>query len=217
MRTEPTHSRGNAIIIVGGGGALVLAAVCIALGGTNQQGIATGLRATAVLGLPFLVGTYVAPALIVLWPGELSDWLLAHRRSLGLAFSAVFAVHLALIARFLSLPPNPPATALGLTLGFVAYMLLAAMMLASFSRVAMTLGAARVHLLRRIGEQWVFAVFTLTLVNGASKHSALWLLPLAIVLVAYAVRLTAWRSAPPLRSSGLDPGTDRANPESVSL
>lgn len=204
MPVKSIDNRGNAIIMAAGAGALVLAAVCIALAGTDQQGIATGLRATAALGFPFLVGAYVAPAFAVLWPGELSDWLLAHRRSLGLAFSAVFAVHLALIARFLSLPPSPPPTALGLTLGFVAYMLLAGMMLASFTRVAMTLGAARVHLLRRIGEQWVFAVFTLTLVNGASKRSAFWLLPLAIVLVVYAIRLTAWRSASRLRSSGFD-------------
>jgi hypothetical protein len=201
MPAEPIHSRGNAIILVGGMGGLVLAAVCIAFAGTDQPGIATGLRATAVLGFPFLVGAYAAPALAVLWPGELSDWLLTHRRSLGLAFSAVFAVHLVLIARFLSLPPSPPPTALALTLGFVAYVLLAGMMLASFSRVAMALGAVRVGLLRRVGEQWVFAVFTLTLVNGASKHSALWLLPLVIALAVYAVRLTAWRSASRLRSS----------------
>jgi hypothetical protein len=119
--------------------------------------------------------------------------LLIRRRSLWLAFSAVFSVHLALIVRFLSLPPNPPPTALGLILGGVAYMLLAGMVLASFSLVAKALGADRVRFLRRVGEQWVFAVFTLTLIQGASKHSALWLLPLMAVVAAYAIRLEAWR------------------------
>jgi len=195
MPAEPIHNRGNAITMAAGAGALVLAGVCVALAGADQKGIATGLRATAVLGFPFLVGAYASPALAVLWPGNFSDWLLAHRRSLGLAFSAVFAVHLALIARFLSLPPNPPPTAFGLTLGSVAYMLLVGMMLTSFNGVAVTFGAARVRLLRRIGEQWVFAVFTLTLVQGVSQHSTLWLLPLVIALVVYAMRLTAWRSA----------------------
>lgn len=74
-------------------------------------------------------------------------------------------------------------------------MLLAGMTLTSLSRIAKALDASRVRLLRRVGEQWVFAVFTLTLINGASKHSALWLAPLALMLAAYAVRLKAWRRA----------------------
>jgi hypothetical protein len=69
------------------------------------------------------------------------------------------------------------------------------MVLTSFSRIAKALGAVRVRLLRRVGEQWVFAVFALTLINGASKHSALWLVPLLIVMAAYAMRLKAWTRA----------------------
>lgn len=185
---------GTAILLAAAAG-LMLAAFCLVLEGTGQPGIVAGLRATAVLALPFLVGAYAAPALVVLGPGRLSEWVLARRRSLGLVFAAVFAVHLMLIVRFLSLPPAPPPKALGLVLGFVAYMLLAGMVLISFDRVAKALGAARVRLLRRVGEQWVFAVFTLTLINGASKHSALWLAPLAVVLAAYAMRFQAWRRA----------------------
>jgi DMSO/TMAO reductase YedYZ heme-binding membrane subunit len=195
MSAEQMHGRDNVLVLAGGAAALVLAALCLALAGSGQQGTVTGLRATAVLALPLLVGAYVAPALPVLWPGRFSEWLFARRRSFGLAFSAVFSVHLVLIVRFLSLPPSPPPTALGLTLGFVAYMLLAGMVLTSFSRIATALGVARVRLLRRVGEQWVFAVFTLTLINGASKHSALWLVPLVIVMASYAMRFKAWRRA----------------------
>lgn len=195
MSAEQMRGRNEAIVLAGGVAGLVLAALCLALTGRGQHGTVTGLRATAVLALPFLVGAYAAPALAVLWPGKFSEWLLARRRPFGLAFAAIFSVHLVLIARFLSLPPSPPPTALGLTLGFVAYMLLAGMVLTSFSRIARILGAARVHLLRRVGEQWVFAVFTLTLINGASKHSVLWLAPLAIVMAAYAMRFKAWQRA----------------------
>lgn len=195
MSSEQTHDRDNALVVAGGATGLVLAALCLTLAGSGQHGTVTGLRVTAVLALPFLVGAYAAPALAVLWPGKFSEWLLARRRSFGLTFSAVFSVHLVLIARFLSLPPSPPPTALGLTLGFVAYMLLAGMVLTSFSRIAKALGAARVRLLRRVGEQWVFAVFTLTLINGASKHSALWLVPLTVVMAAYVMRFKAWARA----------------------
>jgi DMSO/TMAO reductase YedYZ heme-binding membrane subunit len=195
MSAEQMRGRDNAIVLAGGATGLVLAALCLALAGSGQQGTVTGLRATAVLALPFLVGAYAAPALAGLWPGRFSAWLFARRRSFGLAFSAVFAVHLVLIARFLSLPPSPPPTALGLTLGFVAYVLLAGMVLTSFGRITKALGAGRVRLLRRVGEQWVFAVFALTLINGASKHTALWLVPLTIVMAAYAMRFEAWRRA----------------------
>lgn len=102
---ERRSSGGNAIILAAGAGGLALAAVCLALAGTGQQGTAIGLRATALLAFPFLVGAYAAPALAVLWRGELSDWLFLRRRPLGLAFSAVIAVHLVLIATFLACHP----------------------------------------------------------------------------------------------------------------
>jgi DMSO/TMAO reductase YedYZ heme-binding membrane subunit len=194
-RVEQMQRRDTGVVLLAAAVGLMLAALCLVLEGTGQPGTVAGLRATAVLALPFLVGAYAAPALAVLWPGELSEWVLARRRSLGLAFSAVFAVHLLLIVRFLSLPPAPPPKALGLGLGFVAYVLLAGMVLTSFEDIAKALGAARVRLLRHVGEQWVFAVFTLTLINGASKHSVLWLAPLAVVLAAYAMRFQAWRRA----------------------
>jgi hypothetical protein len=68
--------------------AAAVAVFCVAVSGIGQQGTASGLRATAVLALPFLVGAYIAPALTMLWPGRLSQWLLARRRTFGLAFSA---------------------------------------------------------------------------------------------------------------------------------
>lgn len=198
MGTRPSEQTGNpgyAIPLAAGVTGTAVAVLCVAVSGIGQQGTVSGLRATAVLALPLLVGAYVAPALTVLWPGRLSQWLLARRRMFGLAFSAVFAVHLVLVVRFLSLPPDPAPRPLGLILGFVAYVLLAGMTLTSLGRVAGAMGVVRVRLLRRIGEQWVFAVFTLTLINGALKHAGLWLVPLTIVIVAYAMRFRAWRLA----------------------
>src|SRR6476661_8243346 len=196
MPAEQMRSRGNAIVLAGGAAGLALAALCLALAGTGQQGTVAGLRATAVLAVPFLAGAYAAPALAVLWPGKLSEWLLLRRRSLGLAFSAVIGVHLVLIARLLSLPPSPPPTALGLAPGFVTYMVLAGMTLASLGRVAKAMGPTRVRLLLRVGGHWVFAVFTLALIKGVFiRHSPLYVVPLMIVLAVYAMRFEAWRRA----------------------
>lgn len=193
---EQMRGRGNAIVLAGGGAGVVLAALCLALAGTGEQGTVAGLRATVVVALPFLVGAYAAPALAVLWPGELSKWLLLRRRSLWLAFSAVFAVHLLLIARLLSLPPSTPPTAFGLAFGAVTYMFLAGVALTSLSLHSKAVNTAGVRLLSRIGEHWVFAVFTLGLIKGVFiRHSPLYVVPLVIVLAVYAVRFQAWRRA----------------------
>lgn len=194
MSAEGIRGRGDAIVLAGGVAALALAALCLALAGTGQQGTVDGLRATAVLAVPFLVGAYAAPALAVLWPGRLSEWLLPRRRSLGLAFFAVMAVHLVLIVRHLSLESNSPLAMLGLTPGFLTYMLLVAMVLVSFSRIAKALGPARVRLLLRAGEHWVFAFVTLALIKGVFfRHSPLYVVPLMAVTTTYAVRFMAWR------------------------
>jgi hypothetical protein len=189
--------RDSAIIFAAAAAALVIPALCLAFAGAGQHGTTIGLRATALFAFPFLAGAYSAPALAALWPGELSEWLSLHRRSLGLAFAAAFAVHLALILRLLSLPPDPPPTALGLTPGFLTYLILAAMVAASLGRVAKAIGPARARLLLRVGQHWVFAFFTLALVKGVfiRHYYGWWLLPLMIAIAAYAVRLEAWRRA----------------------
>ena len=195
MSAERMHGGDNAIVLVAGAAGLGLAALCLALAGTGQQGTTIGLRATALFSFPFLVGTYAASALAVLWPGKLSEWLLFRRRSLGLAFSAAIAVHLALIARLLSLPPSPPPKVLGLTPGVLTYMVLAAMVLVSIRPIAKAMGPARARLLLRVGLHWVFAVFTLGLLKGVfiRHYYAWWLLPLMIAMTVYAMRIRAWR------------------------
>lgn len=195
VSAERMRGGDNAIVLAAGVAGLGLAALCLALAGTGQQGTAIGLRATALFSFPFLVGAYAASALAVLRPGELSEWLLLRRRSLGLAFFAAIAVHLVLIVHLLSLPPSPPPKVLGLTPGFLTYMVLAAMVLASFSHIAKAMGPARAHLLLRVGLHWVFAVFTLGLLKGVfiRHHYAWWVLPLMIAMAVYAIRFISWR------------------------
>lgn len=197
MSAEQMRGGENAIILVAGAGALGLAALCLALAGTDRQGTTIGLRATALFSFPFLVGAYVAPSLAVLRPGKLSEWLLLRRRLLGLAFSVAVAVHLVLIVHLLTLPSSPPPKVLGLTPGFLTYVVLASMVLASFSRVAKVMGPARARLLLRLGLHWVFAIFTLALLKGVfvRHYYEWWLLPLVLAIAVYAVRFEAWRRA----------------------
>lgn len=201
--TSDQQRRGgdNTIVLAAGAAALGIAALCLALAGTDQQGTAIGLRATALFSFPFLAGAYSAPALSALWPAEFSEWLLDHRRPLGLAFAAAFAVHLLLILHLLSLPPDPPATVVGLTPGFLTYLVIASMVLASIGPVARALGPSRTRLLLRLGLHWVFAFFTLALLKGVfiRHYYAWWLLPLMTAMAVYAMRFISWRQASRLR------------------
>jgi len=192
---ERVSGGANAIVLAAGLGALALAVLCLALAGTDQQGTALGLRATALFSFPFLAGAYAASPLATLWPGEVSEWLLHRRRALGLAFFAAFAVHLVLIVHLLSLPPDPPPKVLGLAPGIFTYAVLAAMMAVSLRRVSKAIGPARARRLLGLGLHWVFAFFTLALFKGVfvRHYYAWWLGPSMIAMAVYAMRLIAWR------------------------
>jgi hypothetical protein len=68
-----------------------------------------------------------------------------------------------------------------LVFGAIAYLLLA----------GIVLGVRRLEV---VGEHWVFAIFTVTLLKGAS-HSPAWLPALAVALAIYGLRLAAWNRA----------------------
>ena len=162
----------------------------------DQHGIEVGLRLTAALAFPFLAAAYAAPALAVLAPGARAGRLLALRRSLWLAFAAIFAIHLVLIGWLLSLPPDPGPPPIALVFGGLAYLLLALLVLTSFDSIRQRLDGAWVRTLGLVAEHWVFAIFTVTLMQGTS-HSVAWLPLLAIALAVYAIRIGAWSRARP--------------------
>jgi hypothetical protein len=196
-RLQEHHPPRYGIVFASAAAALLLTAICLALAGTAEHGSVVALRATAVLSVPLIVGAYIAPALAVLRPGPFGQWLLGRRRPLWLAFFAVIAVHLGLILWHLSLPLDPAPTPLGLAPGFVTYLVMAAMALASFRLAEKAIGPARVHLLHRVGEHWVFAIIALGLLKGVLlRQNALYVVPLLGVLAAYAVQLQAWRAGP---------------------
>lgn len=195
MSAERMSGDGNAIVLAAGVGGLGIGAACLALFGTDQAGTTIALRATALFSFPFLASAYAASPLAILWPGAIGEWLLHSRRALGLAFSAAFGAHLAMIVYLFSLPPDPPLKVLGLVPGIFTYTVVAAMVAVSLSYVSKTIGSSRVRILLRLGLHYVFLYFTLALFKGVfiRHHYAWWVGPLMIALGVYAIRLIAWR------------------------
>jgi hypothetical protein len=86
--------------------AAALAAAILGLRGTGPHGVDDALGATARLALLFFLPAYVGGALSTIFGASLLP-LAKHGRDLGLAFAAVEAVHLALVARLCMIGAAP--------------------------------------------------------------------------------------------------------------
>ncbi|HEY8082369.1 MAG TPA: hypothetical protein VIE64_02275 [Solirubrobacterales bacterium] len=171
--------------------AVALAIGSVAIAGTGQHGLEVGLRLTAGWAFPFLAAAYAAPALAAMRGGPL-PWLPAVQGQLWRAFAAIFAVHLVLIAALVVFAGVAPL-ALSLLGGGLAYLLIGGIVLTSFDGFRAKLGSARVELLQRLGEHWVFAVFTFTMAGAVAEGIVAWLPPLLAAVGVYAARFVTWR------------------------
>ena len=171
--------------------AVMLAVGAVAIAGTGRHGLEVGLRLTAGWAFPFLAAAYAAPALAAL-RGRPSDPRLQEVRSwLWRAFGAIFVVHLVLIACLVLFAAVTPL-ALSVLGGGLAYLLIGGIVLTSFDSFRAKLGSGWVNLLR-LGEHWIFAVFTLTMASAVAEGVVAWLPALLVALGIYAARLVTWR------------------------
>ena len=168
--------------------ALVSAGIAIgslAIAGTDRHGLEVGLRLTAGWAFPFVAAAYAVPAM----RGAAGEGA-AVRGWLWRAFAAIFAVHLLLIAGLVLTGLTPTAAAL--LGGGIAYLLIGGIVMTTFDGFRDRLGPTRVELLR-LGEHWVFAVFTFTMATAVAEGVVAWLPALLAALGIYAARLVTWR------------------------
>lgn len=178
--------------------AVALAIGSVAIAGTGQHGLQVGLRLTAGWAFPFLAAAYAAPAVAAIRGWPLNSWLPA-RGWLWRAFAAIFAVHLVLIGCLVVFAGVAPLV-LSLLGGGLAYLLIGAIVLTSSDGFRAKLGSTQVGLLQRLGEHWVFAVFTFTMAGAVAKGVVAWLPPLLVAAGIYAARLVTWRRGGRLRT-----------------
>jgi len=182
-------------MVVGGGAlAVALAVGSLAIAGTGRHGLEVGLRLTAGLAFPFLAAAYVTPALAAMRGSSVNQWLPAAQGQLWRTFAAIFAVHLVLIAALVAFAGVTPLI-LSLLGGGLAYLLIGGIVLTFSDGFRAKLGSARADRLRRLGEHWVFAVFTFTMASAVAEGIVAWLPALLVALGIYAARLMAWRRA----------------------
>jgi sulfoxide reductase heme-binding subunit YedZ len=201
MRTvpdRPTHSPWQGWRLLGllSLGLLLLAGAVLAQS-PDVEGVRRVIRVTARLSFVLFLLAFTASAAAQRWPGPATGWLLRNRRYLGLGFVMSHAIHLAAIVAFASMDAAAfqGATSRGqfITSG-LGYVAIIAMAGTSFDAAVRWLGPSAWRRLHWLAGHYIWLGFLV----GFGKRvplSPFYLLPVAVLLLALALRLVRRRRA----------------------
>ena len=173
--------------------AVGLAALVLAVAGPNDHSVHLALQATARLMFLVFFLAYTGSALASLL-GAAFQPLRRHARELGLAFAAMLAVHLGLVAWICSIG-DVPASRTFVIFG-VAALCVYGMALFSIGRLQRFLGAQFWWAIRFLGMNYVLLAFAEDFLRnplGDDFQQALFYWPFtALVIIAPALRVAAF-------------------------
>jgi hypothetical protein len=174
-------------------GAVALGLPALLHWGLGKAGVQNALRATARWGFLFFWASYAGGALTTLF-GRTFEPAKRHARELGLAFAAVLAVHLSLVAWLCWIGGAPSAKIFVLFgLGVIWVGLLA---LASIRRIGRIIGPAGWWTLSHIGMNYILFVFAYDFLKPEPRLSlgvvAAYAPFVALVVLGPVLRLLAW-------------------------
>ncbi len=181
---------------------LTVAALLIALAGSDSDGTELALRTTARVSFVWFMLAFLASPLDVLWPSRASAWLVERRSALGVVFGLSMSIHVAFIVRLFVLhaPQRPPmVTEADFYIGIPGLVFVALLTATSFALLRRRMTDAHWRWLHRTGIWVVWSIFFLCLVDSVSRkttqhpvlayHSFI-----AVLLAALGLRVAAARS-----------------------
>lgn len=178
---------GWSALIVGG----MCAGVMTAAGG-GEAGVRAAIRLSAKTSLVLFTAAFIASSVRILWPNELTRWMLANRRYLGVSFAASHAIHLLAILALFGVAADFSINTGTLIAGGLAYVFLAAMTATSFDRTAAWLGPRRWRLLHKTGMYYCWFIFFISYLPRMLVES-IWYLPFVNILLGAIVLRAAAR------------------------
>ena len=149
------------------------------------------IRTTARTSAALFLAAFTASALAAYRPGAVTDWVLRHRRQLGLGFAFSHAIHALLIYCYVRVAPEAfwdgrsVATNVPGTIGYVAILLL---VLTSSDTAVARLGPATWKRLHTSAMWVIFAVFFIAFAKRIPVNVA-YAAPTLVFAVAAALRL----------------------------
>jgi methionine sulfoxide reductase heme-binding subunit len=178
--------------------ALALGAAVLAIlyrGQTDVEAIRLAVRQTARFSLILFLAAFCASALHKLWPGDTTAWLVRNRRWFGLGFAFSHLLHAIVLIMFLGADPVTFWSMVktpNLVLGGTGYLFIALLAATSFDGAVRALGAARWKSLHSIAVWIIWGNFMLSNAKRVPV-SELYLIPVALLLGALALRIAARR------------------------
>ena len=170
-----------------------MVAVIITIYGSGEEAARVTIRATARTSFALFLTAFTATALVKLWPGDLTRWLRANRRYIGVSFGVSHSLHaagilaLAYITKGASIRETDMSALVG---GSLAYLFIAAMVATSFDRTAAMLGHRKWQILHATGMYILWAIFAFS--YGERAVVSIYYAPLALLLIAaLALRVVA--------------------------
>jgi methionine sulfoxide reductase heme-binding subunit len=154
------------------------------------------IRITARSSMLLFVLAFTASAVATLWPSSRSQWMLRHRRQLGLMFFGSHVLHALAIGAlaiwaapelFAQLTPLPSRV-----LGGAGYVALIAMAATSNDRAVAWLGRARWQQLHSWGAHLIWLVFVMSCIKRIPLQPV-YTAPLLVLLAAMGLRWWARR------------------------
>ncbi|MCI0489055.1 MAG: ferric reductase-like transmembrane domain-containing protein [Blastocatellia bacterium] len=172
---------------------VLMIAVIFLAQGFGEEGMRTVTRATARTSISLFLIAFTASPLLAVWPNDLTRWLRANRRYIGVSFALSHAFHAAAIyglARLTSGESLPGPASPEFLGGALGYIFIAAMAATSFDRTARWLGAKRWRILHTSGMYYLWMVFMFS--YGGRATQSIYYVPLAVLLIsAMVLRLFA--------------------------
>lgn len=179
-------------VVVGG-----LCAVLLGVYGLGDDGYHAVIRHTAQASFVLFLAAYYASSLRVFWRSDLSKWLLANRRYLGVSYAVSHTYHLGFIVLLATTSRafRDDVSLVTIIGGGMAYVLMYLMVLTSFDRTAAALGRRNWVRLHKVGIHYNWAIFFNSYISRALAPS-LFYAPFALALiVGLALRIAAWQRA----------------------
>jgi methionine sulfoxide reductase heme-binding subunit len=124
--------------------------------GIDESSLRLMIRSTARTSVLLFLATFVATAVRKIYPGKISNWLLANRRYLGLSFAISHFTHALAIIGLAMVASNSIRTDHG---GILGYIFIGLMMLTSFDRPAQFLGHRSWKILHGTGSYYLWIAF----------------------------------------------------------
>jgi hypothetical protein len=178
---------------------VLVGAVILAIHGFGNDGLRQALRGTARIALILFLLAYVASPLNLLLPSRATQWLVAHRTTIGVYFGLSISTHIMLIiALFIEggwMPKgvNPADLYIGIP-GLIFAIFMTVTSSHYFKRL---IPSVAWHWAHRIGLHLIWLIYVACLVDSFGRKSPpsspwLYLPPICLLLFAAVLRFLAW-------------------------